>query len=292
MKSTVTVSLDPDRRGDRHTAVERDAVVVHVVREAVHAVGDLRDTGAGESLRIVEKTVEIVVGGGAVVLVERLEPIPPHRGGRDLRADVAHHHPREAHVAADDPDESLVEGPRVVELERRQDEPLLEDLGRIRRHAARHLASEVLLVGEAHRKADGTAGGEDRHRDDEIGQMGAAVVRIVHRVDVALAAVGGRKRFEQTRHRGDEGGHVLRQRDRLREEVTARVEQRRGAVLPFLENDRVGAPEQRRLDLSRDAVEAVADHLQRDRVETFHDAPPACVTTRLPAASAAARWPG
>ena len=102
------------------------AVVVHVVGDAVGAVGDLGDAAAGETLGVVEQRVHVLVGfGEAVALGDFGEANVADTDGGDLGGEVALAVVGGAGVAADEGDEFLVDAPRVGELQGRDDHALL-----------------------------------------------------------------------------------------------------------------------------------------------------------------------
>ena len=64
--------------------------------------------------------------------------------------------------------------PAVAQLERRDAQALLEDLGRVGRHRARRHAADVLVMRHGAAERDDPAAMEDRRHDRDVGQVRAA----------------------------------------------------------------------------------------------------------------------
>ena len=104
----------------------------------------------------------------------------------------------------------------------------------------------------------------DHERD--VGQMRAAAVRVVQDVDVALAhASRAGTRRACGRCTGIRVARWIGIAQACASVSPLQREQARGSVEPLLHDRREGALEQRQLHLVGDAVELVADHLERDR---------------------------
>ena len=119
--------------GHRHRNAHRlfgETVVVHVVGDAVGAVGDLGDAAPGQALRVVQQR--------AHVLQRFVQPIPfgdfrqaliAHPDRRYLRGQVALSVFRGAGVPADEGDYFLVDSAAAGQFQGRDDHPLLVELG-------------------------------------------------------------------------------------------------------------------------------------------------------------------
>ena len=86
----------------------------------------------------------------------------------DLGAHVAQDLARHAHVLVDEIEHGLVGLAPVVEADRRDAKPLLEDLGRVTAVAARRLAADVQLVADARGPADEVGTDVDGLEDVEV----------------------------------------------------------------------------------------------------------------------------
>src|SRR3990172_8529259 len=102
----------------------------------------------------------------------------------ELRVEVPSPFVRGAHVAQEEVEDGLVEAPAFVQLDRRDDDALLDQLFG-QRHRARRDASDVRVMGAGGDEADeGTPQEYGRdHRD--IGEVGTAKVGVVQDDDVA-----------------------------------------------------------------------------------------------------------
>ena len=256
------VARDLDRDFDADQLVKIDPVVVEPVHVGIAPVRKALDGaphelfGAGEELTGERgKTVRPVAIG------ELRHPARADRARRDLRVEVAHERLRHPHVEAEEIDEGAVDLAPVAELEGRDADPFLEDLGRVRGHGAGRHAPHVLVVG--HRGAQGNrpSARKNRHDEGNVREVRPTEVRVVHDVDVALAHLRHRKLSEHRPHDRDEGREVDGDRGRLGERLALEGEEARRRVEPLLHDGRKRATDQGRLHLVRDAVELVAHHL-------------------------------
>src|SRR6476620_1655955 len=101
---------------------------------------------------MVEEAVEQPVESG-MPLGELLQPAVADRACRDLRGEVAEQLVWDADVRAEDLVQRLHRLAAVDELEPREAETLLEDLGRVARDRAGHAAADIPVV----RDRDGEA---------------------------------------------------------------------------------------------------------------------------------------
>ena len=212
----------------------------------------------------------------------------PEPSCRHLRHEITGEHLGKAHVAREQAEQVLVQLAGAEELGGRDDHALLVELGGVRRHAARCAAAHVLVVAHRAGERHHAAVGEDRYRERDVRQVGAAVVGIVQQEGVAvLHAVRGKGPDDALR--GElQRAEVDRDRGRLRDGLAAGVEERGRGVEPLLHDRRGRALEERQLHLVGDGVETVAQHLEEDRVDRHRS----LRRRRLPASSTSAVTPG
>ena len=164
----------------------------------------------------------------------------------------------------------VAQGARVIELERRDADALLPDLGRPRVVGAVSGPADVALV----RAVDGPEGQAIAHEDGQehrqVGQVIAAMVGIIEQEHVPgpdtpgeIVADGGDGPGEGP----DMNGHVLG----LGGEAALAVEDRRREVAARVQDLRVGRPQHGLAHLLDDGFETVLDDGDGDSVER-HDA--------------------
>ena len=246
-----------------------DAVVVQPVLERVVPVGDGLDLRAGEALGPREQLLDVAHHRGGAVRGEQLaqagtaEPARRHLGH-----EVAGEHLRQAHVAGEQAEEILVQLAGAEELRGRDDDALLVELGGVGGHAARGPAAHVLVVAHRAGQRDGAAVGEDRHRERDVGQVGAAVVRVVQEKRVALVhAPRGERRSTMRCAANCSAPRWIGMAAAWAMVSPLRVEQRGRGVEALLDDRRGRALEQRQLHLVGDGVEPVAQDLEEDGVD-------------------------
>ena len=125
-------------------------------------------------------------------------------------------------------------------------------------------------LGGSRRYAGGWGLAEHRRDDGDVGQVRAAVVRVVERVDVARlhpAGVACHHRLDRLAHRAQVHRHV----GRVGDEVAAGVEQRAREVEALLDVDRVRGVLQLQAHLLGDVHERVVEHLQHHRIDAGAD---------------------
>ena len=239
-----------------------EAVVVHDVAEGVVAVGQGADGGAGEALGVVEEGGLVLVDDGPAVAVDHLlEAALAGAAGGDLGGKVAAALVGRAGVTAEEGDDLLVDLAGADELQRRDDEALLEELGRAGEGAGGHAADvgvvcavrdeadEGLAAGgvcpsicgtgrpfdrlrATLRRAQGERIGEDGCDEGDVVEVGAAEVGVVEGDDVAGSEV------EALEGGGDGGGHgaeVDGDVGGLRDHVALGVKEGAGVVLALLD---------------------------------------------------------
>jgi len=107
-----------------------------------------------------------------------------------VRAQIAEDLHRNAHVFLDHRPDGVVAHAPVEQLQRRDAQAFLVDLGRIRRIGARHPAAHIGVVTNGGGKGDAPVFGIQGLKDKDIGQVHAAVERIVHDIHVAGLHLG------------------------------------------------------------------------------------------------------
>ncbi len=235
---------------DTHLDVQVDVgiaerVVVDVGVGLVLAVGPLRDFFAESPGRVVDHVVDGVFDRADAVTVDEVtEALRAELRRTDLRAQVAdvtrdavvglqrvqhvaafdaaveHFHDRPAHTFAPD-----VGGGDVVAAG----------------DAAAGVAVVTLDARDQHHAAPAGRGrvvGEHRREHVVVGEMTAAVVRVVGDEDVAFVELFDAEELEREAHRQRGGEHELRDADRQRGEAAPRVEHRGVALVRLIEDRR------------------------------------------------------
>jgi hypothetical protein len=261
--------------GHAHLHADRDvagaaAVVVHHVAEAVDAVRQAGDCRAHAQRRAAHDLVErgqhlrAAVPGDDLLEAARAEP---HRG--DLREQVAAALLRDPGVEQDQVIDAGLQPSGLVELDQRNAQAFLVDLGHAAGHAAGAHAAEVGMVGDVADEGDRGAGVEDRHRHVQVRQVGAAGDEgVVGNKDVAFLQGGDVHLRQQRLHHAHDRAQVDRQRFLgLHDQPALHVHQRGGVVAALLDVLRIGALHQCDEGLVHDGGEGVLDDLQRDQVD-------------------------
>jgi hypothetical protein len=205
---------------------------------------------------------------GAVVGDEREQPPLAHAGRADHGAQVAHEVVRVADIGGDHAQHVVAQLAGVVELERRDPEPLLPDLSRARVVGAVGRAADVALMGTVDRPERDVAADEHRHERCQVRQVIVSVVGVIQEIDVAglhSSLEGIAHRLDRPRDRADVNGHVLGLRDQTR----SRVAERGGEVPARVEDLRVRRAEHRLAHLLHDGLEAMRQ--DRHRHWVAHD---------------------
>ncbi len=116
-----------------------------------------------------------------------------------------------ATVGGDQGQQGLVEPAAVHQLDRRDDDAFLVDLGAERQRAGRH-AADVGVVGAAGDEILQAAAGEDRRDHGDVRQMRTAGPGVVEHDDVALMNLleGAHGRLDRGRHATQMHGNVGR----------------------------------------------------------------------------------
>ena len=279
--------VDADRDADLRAVVERQ-------RE--RAVAQRRDDAAHRFLGVVLHMAHVGLHGGQTELLDHAAQLLHAflvRG--DLRfqvGDVLRRVARRVGAAREQrQDLGFAQHTGVDELEVVDLHAFLVDARRKRRHRPRRDPADVGVVaaradveggrygrcgrcGRGGRlmrgvsAAVGGAGGLQVHRSDHrhVRQVGAAVVRVVQRVDIARAhraSVARHDGLDRLAHRAQMNRHVRRVGD----QVAGGVEQRAREVEPLLDVHRVRGGLQLQPHLLGDVHEQVVEDFEADRVD-------------------------
>ena len=175
--------LDPHR--DRERLRLRDALDLHLHLFVVLAVGERGDPrphpGLGATHDLVRVAAERVE---AELRRETFERAAAGPARRHLGAQIADHLLREPHIAPQNREELLVRRAVVVELERRNDEPLLVDLLAQPRALA---PADVDVVDAVDGEADEALAAERGRGDEHVGGLAVADPGVVADENVAEA---------------------------------------------------------------------------------------------------------
>ena len=159
-----------------------------MVGELVAALGPLPDLSTRQPLGIVEQLAHVGLDlAGTVAGQQLLQAALADLRGGILGGQVAPHAIGHAHVDLDHRGQRLVQPAAVVELEGRDAQPFLVDLGGIGSVGAGHPAADVGVVADHHRERPPLAAEEQRHEHEDVRQVHAAVVGVVHDHGVAVA---------------------------------------------------------------------------------------------------------
>ena len=246
-----------------------DAVIVEEILEIVFPVRDAADHGAHGALRPVEDAgAGLGQCRGADAVGELADVRLPHRQRGQLRLQVAPEHVGPADVLLHHRQQVVIEGARLDQLQRRDAQPLLEDLGRRRGIGAGRHAAHVEMMAERADDGDAAPLGEDRAEGQDVGDVLAAAIGIVGDDDIAILPALQRQVVAQ--HGAQARAHrvqVLRDARRLRDIVAMRVEDRRGIIQQLAhDGGAAGAPDGD-IHLGGGGGQGVAQDFQRDRVE-------------------------
>ena len=281
------VAPDRDPDGDIDRPV-RDAVVVEPVGEDVVAVGDAADGLAQELLGIILD--EAGIGPdlpGSEPGHGLLEPRPADLVCGHLGQQVAPALVGRPDVGEQEVEDVLVQPAAGIELERRDDQAFLEELGG-QGHGARGHAADVGVVGPIGDEESQPAADEDGGDAGDVGQVGAAAVGIVEDDEVALFEGHG---FERRPDGQGHGAQVDRDVRALGQGAAVAGEGGAGEILAFLDVGGEGRPAQDGGHLLGDGDEDVLEELELDRVDFLHREP-VLRMTRLRKASTRAAKPG
>ena len=194
--------------------------------------------------------------------------------GGELSAQIAEQLDRQADVLLDQREQGLVAHTLGIELERRDAQAFLVDLGRVRGVGPCDPAADVGVVADRGGEREPPAVVVERLEQEDVGQVHAALEGVVHDEDVARPDVLPELRDHRS-ERGRDRAEMARQRQALRHELAVRVAERRRVVHVVLEHARVGRAEHGERHLVGDREDRVAEQLEGDRVVARgHGAPP------------------
>ena len=163
------VAFAPDGQLHLEGAVA-EPVVVDVVLEALRLLGDRQlDEGAHRLVRPVEERLEsreVRLLAEPLAQVEHAPLARPAAG--DDREQVRAVHLGEPDVVQDQPENVLLHDPALDQLDRRDDDPLLEDRAGTGRQRPGERAARVHLMPELARPADQLVLEEDRQEDQPV----------------------------------------------------------------------------------------------------------------------------
>ena len=257
--------------GERQRKKQRLEAAAHECLEIVLVVaGPVRHGGdAGPHARL--GTVEIEADGlqqrvDAIAGADLVDALLRDAAGGEARLEVAEPLVGNAHVGEQEVERGLVHPPAFQDLERRDADALLVDLGRLAGHAAGHHAADVGPVGAHRRKEDQPAIAKDRIDDGHVVEMSAAGIGIVHENDVTRGERGAHllhRRAHRPRHRHHVRADVLR----LGDDLAVRREQPAGEVLGVVDGDRASGAAYRGAHLAHGGDQRLGQDFQRDRIE-------------------------
>ena len=202
---------------------------------------------------------------GAVALDQPLELALGDVAGGELGAQVAEHLDRHPDVLLDQGEQGLVAPARGIELERRDAQAFLIDLGRVRGVGAGDPAADVGVMADGGGKGEPLALVVERLEEEDVGQVHAALEGVVHHEDVArldVVAIFGDHDVERGRDRPQMAG----QGQPLRDQLAGGVAERGRVVHVVLEHARVGRAEHGQRHLVGDREDRVPEQLEGDRV--------------------------
>ena len=161
-----------DRRAQRDSQIALPGLE-HVLGR-VRAVGEFVDTCTRAPLRVVEHGGErLPQRVAADAVVELLQAANANVAGRELSAQVGAALPGLAHLGGEAVDRSVVEHLRL------DHDALVGERAAVGRHRPRGRAADVGVMGAVGGERDQLITGEHRGDHRDVGQMGAAAVRVV-----------------------------------------------------------------------------------------------------------------
>ena len=258
---------DGDGDGELHRLVELDAVIVHEALGRRAAFRERADRGGKGTRRAVEDRGEgIHQRAGAETLAQLGHAPGAQFGRRNLGADVAAHQVGLAAVGEDEALQILVIAPGMGDLHGRQQQPLVEHLGRVGRGAAGIGAADIRLVRDRAAEPDQPSGSEDGRDEAHVRDMRhAGLVGVVRDEHVARRdRAFGIKRQDAADEMAIDGR--VEEHRRRRDEAPAAVEDDAGEIARLADDGRIARAVEMIVHLVDQARDLVADHLDRHRV--------------------------
>ena len=253
---------------------ELDAVVVEIVAlRAVEAVRHFGDFLAQLGFADVHPGLPAGEHGIDAVFAEQLGEFAQAIGvGVDLRRDVSPGHFRRTGVGADERLDVGIDLAAAKNLERRDQQPFLEQVGGIAAVGTGDLAAEVRLVGDVADEADQPSADEHRRDHGDVGGMVlAGLVGMVD--DEGIARLGGvAEAPADLVHLGRQGPDMQRLRNALRDHAPGAVENGEGEILAFLDDGRIARAQHVERELARDLQRRLIDDLKVDGVHAASSA--------------------
>ncbi len=165
-------SGDGDGDGELQRLVHHHAVAVEQSLRGRRPLRQVGDGGAQLLGRAFEDGGEgLAHGGGAEPTAQLADADGAHLGHRDLRLDVAAHQRGLPAVGEDDALDVVLRRAGVDDLDRRQQQALVEHLGGVGRGRAGDRAADIGLVRDRARERDDLAVGEHRRHEGHVGDV-------------------------------------------------------------------------------------------------------------------------
>ncbi len=261
-----------------------ERVVVDIGVGLVLAVGPLRDLFAETPGRVVDHVVDGVFDRADAVTVDELaEPLRTELRRTDLRAQVADV-ARDAVVDLQRVQHVATLHAAVEHLHDRPTHAFAPDVGGGDVVAAGNTAAGVAVVAldarDQHHPAPARSGGvvgEHGCEDVVVGEVTAAVVRVVRDEHVAFVELLGTEELEREAHGQRGGEHELRDADRQCGQAAPRVEHGGVALVRLIEDRGRGGTGDVLGHLETDGLHSAPDHLGRHEIDgrRIRDAAPA-----------------
>ena len=171
-----------------------------------------------------------------------------------------------AYVGDEHLDDVAPNGAAVGDFQRRDAQSLLPDFGRGRVVGAMGGATDVALVGAVDRPEARGFTLEHRHEGGDIGQMIAAMIRVVEQEQVARMNVA-LEEFSYRARRIRQGAHMDRHMLGLSNQAAVEIADRAGEIAARIEDLRIGGAQHRLSHLLHDGMQPMLDHRGDDGIE-------------------------
>src|SRR5690606_2177429 len=254
--------LDAQRR------VEITAVIVEKALRRIDAVRNALDDAPHGLVRVVPDCGHTLLHGFAAVAGDEFGvALGADLAGSDLRTQVSQARLRIADIVADDLVARLVEFARLVYLERAHLQPLAEDVGRGVRSEALPSAADIDPVGTVGGEADQLALVEAWRVDDDVVQVLATDMTVIHHQNVAFGKTVEAVFPDPVLHRDAEVGEEDRQATVvLRDHTTFDVDEAAAVVAHLVDHHVVGGLAESLSHLVCVGDDGIADDFYRDRI--------------------------